>query len=188
MDGHQPNTFHTLKWKHHADRRRSFGALSLLFGRRLYWAFVAVAGFLVGAVLADVVLVDQSQVLRLLVAVAAGVIGAILAMLVQRVGFAVGGLYAGGYLAINLASAAGSGDNHLLWFCIGGLIGAVAAVVLLDWAIIVLSSLVGAAAIVLALNLSPLLSTILFVVLTAVGIAVQGSQLERRGAVEERRS
>ncbi len=160
------------------------GVVLLFFGRSLYWAFVAIAGFLVGVQLADVVLADQTQVVRVLAAVTAGALGALLAILVQRVGFALGGLYAGGYLALSLAEAAGNADHHLLWFGIGGLIGAVLAAVLMDWAMIVLSSLVGAAAIVAALSLLPAVSMILFVVLAIAGIAVQGKRLQPPAAID----
>lgn len=153
------------------------GAALLFFGRSVYWAFVAIVGFLVGAQLADVLLADQSPGLRLLVAIGAGVVGALLAMLAQRIAFALGGLYAGGYLALSVAHAAGATDNHLLWFAIGGVIGAILAVMVMDWAIIVLSSLVGAAAIVAAFNLSPGITTILFIVLAAFGITVQSNRL-----------
>ncbi len=152
------------------------GVVLLFFGRSLYWAFVAVAGFLVGVQLADVTLADQTQVVRVLAAVSAGVVGALLAILVKRAGFALGELFAGGYLALSLAGAAGYVNHHLLWFGIGGLMGAVLTAVLMDWAIIVLSSLVGAAAIAAALGLLPAVSMILLFVLAAVGIAVQGKR------------
>lgn len=153
------------------------GALLLFFGRRLYWLFVAVAGFLVGAQLAEVALADQSPAVRLLTAIAAGALGALLAMLAQRIGFALGGMYAGGYLALNLATTTGNGDNHLAWAIAGGLVGAVLAFLLIDWAVIVLSSLVGAGAIVAALGLSLTLSAVVFVLLAVLGIGVQGRQL-----------
>ena len=47
----------------------------------------------------------------------------------------------------------------------------------MDWAIIVLSSLVGAAAIVGELNLSDSVVTLLFVALSAIGIMIQGRRL-----------
>jgi hypothetical protein len=161
------------------------GILLLFFGRSLYWAFVAIAGFLVGVELADVMLTDKSQLLHLLVAFAAGVLGALLAMLVQRVGFALGGLYAGGYLAMNVARAAGNSDARLFWFCIGGAIGALCAIFLMDWAIIVLSSFVGAATIITLFDLEPLISAILFIACVAVGIVVQGIRLRYRMVTSE---
>src|SRR5262245_42282049 len=76
------------------------GVVLLLFGRPLYWAFVAIAGFLVGMALANHWLADQQAWIRIIVAVAAGIIGAVLGIFIQRLAFAIGGFFAGGYLAL----------------------------------------------------------------------------------------
>ena len=162
----------------------ALGAVLLFFGRSIYWLFVAIAGFLVGVQLADIALADQNQALRLLAAVAAGAVGALLAMLAQRVGFALGGFYAGGYLALRLAATDLGTNNPLLWFAIGGFVGAVLAAVLMDWAVIVLSSLVGAGAIIAVLGLSPTFSLVGFAILATVGIAVQGARLRPRQSAD----
>lgn len=156
------------------------GAILLFFGRKLFWVFVAVAGFLVGVMLADILFADQSDWLRVLAAVGVGAVGALVAIFVQRLGFAVGGFYAGGYLSLVLAQSAGrADDNQFVWFAVGGAIGAFIAALLMDWAIIVLSSLVGAGAIVIAVNLAPMPSVVVFLVLTAVGIAFQAHRLRQ---------
>ena len=158
----------------------SLGVILLLFGRRLYWLLVAVAGFLVGMHMGEVFLADQANWVRLLAAVGAGVVGALIAMLAQRIAFALGGLLAGGYLALAIVQPGNNGNDHLMWFLIGGIIGAVAAALILDWAIIILSSLVGAVAISAALPLgnSAILTGSVFLVLAATGIAYQANQRE----------
>jgi hypothetical protein len=153
------------------------GVVLLLFGRTLYWLFVAVAGFLLGFELAVHHLVNQPESIRLLVAVGGGLLGAILGMLAQRVAFAVGGLFAGGYLGLALARQIGVAGEPLLWFAVGGVLGAIVAALVMDWAIIALSSLAGAAAIVAPLDLAAGMTTLAFVVLTAIGIVVQGRRL-----------
>jgi hypothetical protein len=153
------------------------GILLLLFGRTLYWLFVAVAGFLVGFELAAVLLAEQAEGVRLLAAVVGGVLGAILGMLAQRIAFAIGGLFAGGYLGLALAREAGAAGDPLIWFAIGGILGAIAAALVMDWAIIALSSLAGAAAIIGQFDLDATITTLLFVALVAVGIVVQGRRL-----------
>ena len=124
------------------------GIILLFFGRTLYWVFVAVAGFLVGFELGAVILANQAESVRVLAAVLGGVVGAILGMFAQRVAFAIGGLFAGGYLGLAMARQAGAGGEPLIWFAVGGILGAIVAALVMDWAIIGLSSLVGAAAIV----------------------------------------
>jgi hypothetical protein len=153
------------------------GIILLLFGRSLYWVFVAVAGFLVGVELGTQLLADQADWVRVLAAVLCGILGAILGMLAQRVAFSIGGLFAGGYLGLAFARAAGTPGEPLVWFAIGGILGAVIAVLVMDWAIIVLSSLAGAAAIVGQFDIDATLATLLFVVLMIVGIIIQARRL-----------
>lgn len=155
------------------------GGLLLLFGRSLYWAFVAVAGFLIGGQLAEISLAEQAAWLRLLAAIVAGAIGALLALLAQRVAFGVGGFFAGGYLAALLVRSLQVESNEAAWLVIGGVIGAVVALLVMDWAIIALSSLVGAGAIVNALALEPAVGAATFAILCVVGIIVQASRMRR---------
>jgi hypothetical protein len=153
------------------------GVLLLLFGRTLYWVFIAVAGFLLGFELAARYLADQPESIQLLVAIGGGVLGAILGMLAQRVAFAIGGLFAGGYVAMALIRAAGIPGEPLVWFAVGGVLGAIIAALMMDWAIIALSSLAGAAAIVDQFQLEASLAMLLLVALTVVGVVVQARRL-----------
>jgi hypothetical protein len=153
------------------------GIVLLFFGRTLYWIFVAVAGFLVGFELAAQFLVGRPESLQLLAAVAGGLLGATLGMLAQRVAFAIGGLFAGGYLALALVRATGGPGEPLIWFAVGGVLGAIVAALVMDWAIIALSSLAGAAVIVGQFDMDTTLATLLFVGLTGIGVVVQGRRL-----------
>jgi hypothetical protein len=160
------------------------GVLLLLAGRTLYWAFVAVAGFLVGWELAGELLAEQPEAVRVLAAVVGGVIGALVGMLLQRVAFAVGGLFAGGYLGLALARGMELPGEPLVWFAVGAVLGAIVAAIVMDWAIIVLSSLAGAAAIVDQFDLSASAAGLLLVALAAVGIVVQGRRLRSLNVAE----
>lgn len=161
------------------------GAVVLFFGRRLYWLVIGVLGFLVGVQLTGQLLAETQLVVQLLAAVAAGVVGAVLAIMFQRIAFAVGGLFAGAYLAHGFAASFGAHpDIQLIWLAIGGVAGAVIAALVMDWAIIALTSLVGAGAIVNTLVLPDGIVALLLVVLAALGIAVQAWQLSRKRACE----
>lgn len=149
------------------------GAALLLVGRKLYWLFVAIAGFYVGIEVARALVLDQPQWVIWLIAAAAGVIGALVAMLFQRVAFALGGFYAGGYLALVAAERFFPGAVGAGVFVVGAVLGAVAAALLMDWAIIVLSCLVGAALVVSALGLSDLVGLLVYAGLVAAGIVFQ---------------
>jgi hypothetical protein len=161
------------------------GAVLLLVGRKLYWLFVAIAGFYVGVEVAQAVVVNQPQWVVWLIAVVAGVIGALVAMLFQRVAFALGGFYAGAYLALVAAERFLPGVAGPVAIVVGGLLGAIAAALIMDWAIIVLSSMVGAALIVSSLRLGDLGSLLAYVGLLAVGLIVQAQLM--RGPPTRRR-
>ena len=151
------------------------GALLLLAGRKLFWLFIAVTGFFVGVEVARDLFANQPEWVTWVFAVGAGVIGAVLAMLFERVAFALAGLYAGGYLAMLLVDQLGLALPELGVFLAGGILGAVLATLVMDWAIIILSSLVGAGMIVAALGLEALAAGAAAGAMAAVGIAVQAA-------------
>ena len=163
------------------------GVLLLALGRKLFWLFVAIAGFYAGIELVRVLFAGQPSWLMWLVGIAAGLIGALLAMLFQRVGFALGGFYAGGYAALIVAQRFAPGAVGGATFFIGGVVGAFFAVWLMDWAIIGLSSLVGAVLVVTSLGLHGVAGFVVYVLLAALGIAVQAWMMEamRPGAGRE---
>ena len=164
------------------------GALLLLLGRKLFWLFVAIAGFYLGAEAARAFAVDQPSWLVWTIAIGAGLIGAVLAMLLQRVGFALAGFYAGGYIALLVVERFAPGTIGMAAFLVGGVIGAILAAVLMDWAIVVLSCLVGAALIVPVLGLQPLWSALAYAGLVAIGIIVQSQLMGGTGRRLPRRA
>jgi Domain of unknown function (DUF4203) len=147
----------------------------LLFGRQLFWLFVAVMGFLLGLDLIAPMLPTYPSWVGLLIAVSIGVVGALLVLLWQWVAIGVAGFLAGGYLAGHMLQASGMATGSLPWglFVLGGLVGAILMIVVFDWALIVLSSLSGANVIVQALPLERLPAMVIFVGLVTVGIMVQ---------------
>jgi hypothetical protein len=149
------------------------GLILLLSGRRLFWVFVALVGFLLGMRFAGIFFADQPQWLMIVVGLGTGLIGALLAVLVERLAFALAGFYAGGYLSLIGAQSFGFAGNSLLLFVISGLIGAVMAAIMMDWVIIILSCLAGAGAIVSALGLDQTMSLAVFVLLAVAGTSFQ---------------
>lgn len=155
------------------------GAVVLLFGRRLFWFFIAVAGLLVGVEVAAIALAAQPAWVQILAGVGLGVLGAVVAVLAQRVGFALAGFYAAGYLGMVVGEAVMPGSNLLIWFVAGGLLGAIIAALVMDQAIIVLSSFVGAAAIVSGLMLTQGVAVVAFIGLTIFGILFQSFRYQK---------
>lgn len=157
------------------------GLILLLFGRKLFWLFVAIAGFLGGMELARVFLVDQARWILVVVALGAGLLGALLAILVERVAFAFAGFFAGAYLGFLLAQSLGAAGASTVLFFVGGVIGAVFAALIMDPAIIFLSCLVGAGAVVGELGLGEGMSAAVYFALVIAGVLVQGRLMSSGG-------
>ena len=128
---------------------------------------------------AGALLADQPKWVMLVIGLGTGLLGALLAILAKRIAFALAGFYAGAYLALIAAHSFGPGGDSTLWFAAGGVIGAVLAALIMDWAIIVLTSLVGAGAIVDAAAMGQTTGALVFVVLTVVGTVVQARLMAR---------
>jgi hypothetical protein len=166
------------------------GLLLLLLGRRLFWLFVGIAGFVTGVEAAPYILPHQTEPFMLVVALVLGVIGALLAIFLQKVAIALAGFVVGGYLAMALAAPllGGAGIQYPgAWLCflIGGILGAILLFVFFNWALIVLSSMHGAHLILRALAPTHQYFTILFVILALAGIVIQASTYRRPAAPVE---
>jgi hypothetical protein len=157
------------------------GIVVLLFGRKLFWLCVAAVGFLAGIELAPHLITEPSPLLQLAVAIVLGLLGALLAFLLQKIAIAVVGFLAGGKLAGAIAAAFFVHYVHhsTIIFLIGGILGAILILALFDWALIVVSSLIGAHLIQNAIVLPPSGSTIVFLGLAVIGILVQAASFRR---------
>src|SRR5436305_2043230 len=158
------------------------GAIILFFGRKLFWLCVAAVGFAAGMEVAPHLMHEPTPILQLSVAVVFGFLGALLALFLQKIAIAIAGFLAGGKLAMALVGAfiAEGARYPGVTFIIGGIIGAVLLLMLFDWALIVMSAVVGAYLIGHTVVLPPTGATILFVGLAAIGIVVQATAFRRR--------
>ena len=157
------------------------GIVILLFGRKVFWLCVAAVGFVAGVELAPHLVNEPSALLQLTVAIVLGLIGALLALFLQKVAIAVFGFLAGGKLAGAIAAAffVHYVQYSTVIFVVGGVIGAILLLTLFDWALIVVSSLIGAHLIQSAIVLPPSGSTIVFIGVAIVGIVVQAASFRR---------
>jgi len=160
------------------------GAVILLFGRKLFWLCVAAVGFAAGVEIAPHLVHEPSSLLALSIALILGLIGALLALFLQKVAIAVLGFLAGGKLAGAIAAAffVHYAQYSTIIFVVGGLVGAILLLALFDWALIVVSSLIGAHLIQSAIVLPSSGSTIVFIGLVVIGILAQAASL-RRGQI-----
>jgi uncharacterized protein DUF4203 len=160
------------------------GVVILLFGRKLFWLCVAAVGFAAGVEIAPHLVHEPSPLLALTVALVLGLIGALLALFLQKIAIAVLGFLAGGKLAGAIAAAffVHYAQNSTFIFLVGGVVGAILLLMLFDWALIVVSSLIGAHLIQSTIVLPPSGATIVFIGLTILGIVVQAASLRRSRA------
>lgn len=160
------------------------GVALLIAGRRLFWLFVGLVGFVtVYRWLAPAHGTPASG--GWLLAVLAGVMGILLAIFLQRVAVALAGFFAGGWFAAQLLGLhtlhiTNPRGGDLLIFVVAGVIAALLAIALFDLALIVLSSLAGADLVVAAIHPGPRPARLLLIVLAVAGIAVQMGITARR--------
>jgi hypothetical protein len=155
------------------------GAIVLLFGRRLFWLFVAAVGFWLGFELTPHLMQNPPPWLALAIAIALGLLGAMLAFVLQKVAIAVAGFLVGGHVALSLLAAfvTTHASYSGIAFVLGGILGAILLLVLFDWALIVFSAIAGAELIVSNLHIPTTGASILLLGLTIFGIIVQAAML-----------
>ncbi len=154
----------------------------LLLGRKLFWLFVGLIGFIWGIHAATSLFPGQPEWIVLAIALMAGVLGALIALFLQWLAVGLAGFLAGGYVAVRLLNVAGLTTGNMYWiiFLIGGIIGLILMVILFGWALIILSSLVGAGLITESIPGAHSGALILFFVLVIVGILIQSRLMRTR--------
>jgi hypothetical protein len=122
-----------------------FGLILLLFGRRLFWFFVAAAGFAAGMFIARDQLQLQSTWMVFAIALLAGLLGALLSVILQKFAIAIAGFSAGGYLCAFVLTRLNLEKFTWVGFLVGGIVGTILMLAVFEWALVILSSLIGAA-------------------------------------------
>jgi hypothetical protein len=162
----------------------------LTLGRQLFWLFVGGVGFVSAMEITTRWAVAWPVWLSLVVALAAGVTGAILAMLLQEVAVGIAGFFAGGYVVLSFLNIVGLQTPVLVWVLalVGAIASAVLALGLFDWALIILSSLSGASLLVQTLDLNQPLTFVIYLGALLLGIVTQASLMGRSTAYQEQQS
>ncbi len=151
------------------------GLALVLFGRKLFWLFVGVVGFLAGMRFGAHLVTGQSEIVIVAIAIGVGLVAALLAIVLQRVAVALAGGLAGGMLAMQIAVALGVKADSVGWifFVFGAVLAAILVSVVFDWALIILSALIGASIVTNVLPADHAVRLISMIVLFVVGMVVQ---------------
>ena len=157
------------------------GLALLLMGRQLFWIFVAAAGFILGSSLASQFLIGQSTLVILAVGLTAGLVGVVVAVFAQNLAIGIAGFVMGSYVLAFLFYTIGLFGTGWTWLALigGGIIATALVLALFDLALIALSSLAGANLIIQVTNFSPVMTSLVFILLLAIGVVFQVSLLKK---------
>ncbi|MEM8932186.1 MAG: hypothetical protein AAGE94_13480 [Acidobacteriota bacterium] len=152
------------------------GLLLLTLGRRLFWLVLLGTGFLAGLLAADHLVQGVAPDVRLVAALAAGVAGAVLAFVAQKVAVLLAGFLAGAATFFSLLPWLWPDVGTWIWpaSIVGGLLGLGFANALFDLALLLLTCSVGALLVARALPLDTTTGAIVAGVLFVVGLLIQG--------------
>jgi len=146
-----------------------FGTTVLLFGKKLFWLFVAITGAVTGLELGKVFFVGDATTSGYLFALGLALVGGYLAVYLQRMAFIFVGFIAGGYLSFVISTMSNYPVNPLMAGTIGACVGALLVAMFADRAIILISALVGAVTISNTFLLQPPQSYLAIFLLVALG-------------------
>ncbi len=162
------------------------GLLLLFVGRKIFWLFV---GGVVFVVVMDVAprFVHHQESTIFYVAVGVGVLAAALGYFLQKVAVRVAGFAAGGFLAFTLMEQHFPEAGVQWWIPAAGgaILGAVIVSFLVDWALIILSSVIGAYLITETLRLEATQALVTLAALSVIGVVVQARSRWRKSKKED---
>ena len=121
------------------------GFVSLFFGRRLYWLFVGVAGFLLGLIVAPILFINLNPSWQPWITLLLGVIFALLALVLNKFMVALAGAIGVGSLVYMLVSPILLPWAVVLFSIVGAIIGFLVGWYVFEWGLMIFSALAGAA-------------------------------------------
>lgn len=151
------------------------GVMILFIGRKLFWLFVGSIGLLAGLTYAERFLGPREDIVILAVSLGIGILFATCALLLKRIAVGLAGFTAGAYLTLHFVQTLGVVQNQFVWLvCLGGgVLGIVLLSFLFDWAVILISSLLGAVIVTQSVSLDPAILPWAFFGMILLGCAAQ---------------
>ena len=150
-----------------------FGLLTS--GRKLFWLFVAAAGFFAGVELTSRFWHGPDW-LAIVVGIVLGILFAVLAIALKSIAIGIAGFLLGGSALVSLAGSLGFEHATFILYIVGGVLGVILITAFFDWALIIISSFAGASMILQILDLSRSMAGLTFAVLFIIGIIIQLSE------------
>lgn len=159
-----------------------FGLAMLFLGRRLFWVFVGSIGFITATEVALANFSHQPDWVIVLIGLAFGVAGALMALFFQAGAIASAGILGGGYLGLLVIRSLNVSNQTaiVISYVIGAIIGLILFFVFFDSALVAISSFSGAYILVQQIPLSGLNFWLVLILFAFVGIVVQ---IQLKGAL-----
>ena len=145
------------------------GVLLLVLGWRLYEYIVVIAGILVGATFAIALVADESTTVQIVALIIGGLLGALLSVFLYYVAVFFIGAYLGMVLLEVIANALDLAEPTAVALLVAAIVGGIVAIGLGIELLVVLSAVVGAQMLVVALGLQ----SYWILILALIGIAIQ---------------
>lgn len=150
------------------------GAALLFAGRKLFWFFVAAVGFVAALEFARQFFGDANRDAVLIGSLVAGLIGAVLAIFVQKLAVGIAGAATGAYLLDQFfRSLPAYPELGWIFLIAAAIVGALLMAFVFRWALILLTSLAGAHLIGQWLPLPRGWLAAAYAALVVIGVAVQ---------------
>jgi hypothetical protein len=156
--------------------RAILGGALLIWGRKLFWLFVAAAGFLAGWQIAQSF--TQNEIIGIVIGILFAIGGALLAMFLKKIAIGVAGFLMGGSVLLSLAGLFNLDQGPAYWgfFLVGGIAGVILIGMFFDLALIWLSSLAGTMLLMEVIPYQGVTRILVFVGILFVGVVIQSSQ------------
>lgn len=150
------------------------GILMLVGGRRFFWVFVGAMGFVAGFTYGKEIFGLEYETLLIAASILC-VIGIVIALFLQGLAIGIAGFLAGSYVTFSLLPVFGEFSLEFTWLIvlIGGVVGLVLSILIIDWMRIFLSSVTGAAIIVHHISPDSWVKPVIWIVLSVAGIVIQ---------------
>jgi hypothetical protein len=161
------------------------GIMLVLSGRKLFWLFVGGMGFVISFSLALQIFSGQPRWVLVLFSILIGIIGIFLTIYLEKAAVILGGFLAGAYLLASLVNVLNMGHTlGWLTYLVGGILGGLLVAALLEWSLIILSSLVGAVLVMGAVTIKPGLAVIAGFLIFLFGLGIQAVVMSQEGHPE----
>ncbi len=151
------------------------GAVLLTAGRQFFWLFIGCIGFAAGLQYAPGLWDITSPLLLILLSIVTGIVGALIAVVFQKIAIGLAGFAGGGFMAVNLLRYLNLESDTLVWlsYIVGGIIGAILLFMVFEWALIIVSAFAGAMVVIQTVDLNPRMIPWLLIALFVFGIVIQ---------------